>query len=308
MPTFGGLTLLFCMWGGSEAPNPHRIRAALIYREVAPTALSDDQAGRIRPGTPAPAALRAIAMKAAAKTPLEAGDFERALYLARLLILKNYPAIDGAKTGPEIQLNRIRIGSAAYCSDYTEAFLGLCAAAGIPAREWGITADRLRGPRGHSLVEIYARKTGKWQILDPFVGGWPSRANRLRRGIGILDYVRGSKADILWNPIVEQAMNQKPVRSVYDANRISLFLIDGQRIFDPVRKSLPVAIRQLVKILAGSSFRFSFPILEGNRKLLAELRTLRISLLGAGISGLLFLFSLPFFLVCRHRNKREIEG
>ena len=230
------------------------------------------------------------------------GDFASTLGLAHRLIEKEYPPIADAKTGPEIKLNRIRTGKSAYCSDYMRAFVGLCAAAGIPAREWGITADDLKGSNGHSLVEIWNRQAGQWQIVDPFVGGWPSKADRPGKGIGIVEYVNESKTNIRWHPISGVPLKDELIGTVYNAGALAIFIIDEQRIFQPVKEDMPVAVRQLIQIMTGKSFRFSFPEIEMNRPMLHDLLILRICIIVGGVSGLLF-FAMVFLLFCRKKKR-----
>lgn len=302
---FGGGVLLFCLWGWAHEPNLHRIRAALIYKRVALEALADPQAGKITAENRAPAAIRALTLAAGAQGLNTDGNFQKALRLAQLLIYRNYPLLSDAKTGPAVKLNQIRSGSTAFCSDYTEAFVGLCAAAGIPAREWGITADELKGPRGHSLVEIYDRPSGTWWILDPFVGGWPSRIERSNTGIGIYDYLREAKGNIAWHAISDADLRWKPVKEVYNAAQVSLFLIAGQRIFEPIAGPFPEPVRQSIKIVTGRMFHFLFPSVDRNRKLLEGLLVLRISILGVGISGGLAFGSLCLFFTSTVRSLRR---
>ena len=230
------------------------------------------------------------------------GDFASTLGLAHRLIEKEYPPIADAKTGPEIKLNRIRTGKSAYCSDYMRAFVGLCAAAGIPAREWGITADDLKGSNGHSLVEIWNQQAGQWQIVDPFVGGWPSKADRPGTGIGIVEYVNESKTNIRWHPISGVPLKDELIETVYNAGALTIFIIDEQRIFQPVKEGMPVAVQQLIQIMTGKSFRFSFPETEMNRPMLDDLLILRICMIAGGVSGLLF-FGMACLLFCRKKKR-----
>jgi hypothetical protein len=51
------------------------------------------------------------------------------------------------------------------CSDISQVFTGLCLAAGIPVREWGIEED-LGTEKGHSFNEVFATEFGKWVFLD----------------------------------------------------------------------------------------------------------------------------------------------
>jgi hypothetical protein len=54
------------------------------------------------------------------------------------------------------------------CSDYSQVYLGLCIAAGIKAREWGVVDDLVMKPKtlGHAFNEIYSTEHNKWVFID----------------------------------------------------------------------------------------------------------------------------------------------
>lgn len=299
---FGGLFFLFCLWFWSKEPNLHRIRAALIFHRLPAREVPKPQTGKILWEKQAPESLKSFVQDTAAAPLSGGGDLASAMGLAQRLIAKNYPPIDDAKTGPEVKLNRILAGKASYCSDYMEAFIGLCTAGGIPAREWGITADELKGPNGHSLVEIWNRQIGRWQVVDPFVGGWPSKADRPEKGIGIVDYVNEPKTNILWNPLSGVSLKDDLIQTVYNADSSAVFIIGDQRIFQPVKEDTPVAVRQIIQIMTGKSFRFFFPEIEMNRSLLHGLFILRLCMIGGTISGFLFIATVILCVVSRREK------
>ncbi len=62
-----------------------------------------------------------------------------------------------------------------YCADYTQVFIGLATAVGLPVREWGLSFDGFGGD-GHAIVEIYDEGRAKWLMLDPFNSFYPADA------------------------------------------------------------------------------------------------------------------------------------
>ena len=81
-------------------------------------------------------------------------------------------------------------GGAGVCSDYTQVFLGLCRAAGIPCREWGLTEAFDRRGVGHALTEVFVdvheakdraaedlemAAPGRWVLLDPYLSVYATR-------------------------------------------------------------------------------------------------------------------------------------
>ena len=62
-----------------------------------------------------------------------------------------------------------------YCADFTEVFMAMAVAAGVPAREWGIAFDGFGGD-GHAVVEVYDEIRGKWLMVDPFNSFYPADA------------------------------------------------------------------------------------------------------------------------------------
>lgn len=96
------------------------------------------------------------------------GSFERACEIARRLR-------QGRRAGGA--LGRDAIGALrgiveeerGVCSDYAQVFVGLCAAASIPCREWGVSLDGMRGGSGHSFCEVWHDEFARWVIVDPLL-------------------------------------------------------------------------------------------------------------------------------------------
>ncbi len=64
---------------------------------------------------------------------------------------------------------RIRASGEGYCADYTQVLVALAAAAGLQAREWGISFEGYSGD-GHAVVEVYDPARAQWLFVDPFNG------------------------------------------------------------------------------------------------------------------------------------------
>ena len=67
----------------------------------------------------------------------------------------------------------MRTTGGGYCADYTQVFIGLATAAGLPVREWGLAFDGFGGD-GHAIVEIYDGSRAQWLMLDPFNSFYPA--------------------------------------------------------------------------------------------------------------------------------------
>ena len=69
----------------------------------------------------------------------------------------------------------MRTTGGGYCADYTQVFIGLATAAGLPVREWGLAFDGFGGD-GHAIVEVYDESRAQWLMLDPFNSFYPADA------------------------------------------------------------------------------------------------------------------------------------
>lgn len=53
------------------------------------------------------------------------------------------------------------------CSDYAQVFIGLCLAANLKAREWGLCNDFVDLKIGHSYCEVWCQELREWVFVDP---------------------------------------------------------------------------------------------------------------------------------------------
>ena len=161
-------SLLYDVAGSMEAfrAAPDAIAAPAEERSTLPPALRDDLAA------------------------LDTGQaFTTALALVRYLDTPGPPVGGQIASGSLQALATIRAGAGGYCADYTQVFMMLAAAAGIPAREWGFSF-RGYGGDGHAVVEVYDAELAQWVFLDVFNGfyvtgpdGRPLAFLQLRRGL-----------------------------------------------------------------------------------------------------------------------------
>ncbi len=80
-----------------------------------------------------------------------------------------------------------------YCADYTQVFIGLATAVGLPVREWGLSFDGFGGD-GHAIVEVYDEGRGKWLMLDPFNSFYPAEAST-GEPLSVLEFRQRLEAD-----------------------------------------------------------------------------------------------------------------
>lgn len=62
---------------------------------------------------------------------------------------------------------RIVTNGEGYCGDFSDVFIGIALAAGVPVRTWAFSFDGFGG-HGHVWLEIWNRDLGRWQLVDIF--------------------------------------------------------------------------------------------------------------------------------------------
>jgi hypothetical protein len=67
-------------------------------------------------------------------------------------------------------LGSIYSGTGGCCSDYSQVYLGLCLAAGIKVREWGMNFDFDVSSKslGHAFNEVHSTEFAKWVFIDSY--------------------------------------------------------------------------------------------------------------------------------------------
>jgi hypothetical protein len=94
-------------------------------------------------------------------------DLDRAFAIAKLLASGNPPGGGTVQGTTEQAIRTITETNKGNCSDYTQAFVGLSLALGVPVREWGMSYDGFSG-RGHAFNEIYDTELRKWIFVDSY--------------------------------------------------------------------------------------------------------------------------------------------
>ena len=277
-----------------ESPNLHRIRAALIYREVDVKLIDDQNTGVIKAYKPPPAAIRNYALKLLGNLSISENTWKKGLALARIKRGSKAKVIFPPSSSAEKRFFDIINRGKGICSDYTEIYISLCLAVGIPAREWGITPDQLKGYGGHSLVEIYDSTRGGWGVIDPYISGWPSLRKTPDQSLGLLAYLQAPKNTIVWHPIVNEYYRPDLIKRFYEKRPLSIFIIGDQIFFAPIPMNISTPMVQLCNIMLGKSFHFFVPKIPNNADFVFGLRSLRVSIVVPCIATFLLFIYIIF--------------
>ena len=95
-------------------------------------------------------------------------DWARAVVISRHL-LGSSPVLNGGAVKSDLRgtyLHVVKQGDG-YCGDFTDVFVAIALAAGIPVRTWAFSFDGFGG-HGHVWPEIWNRQAGRWQLVDVF--------------------------------------------------------------------------------------------------------------------------------------------
>ena len=141
----------------------HQIRYALRARIGAPAAFLSDRPPTVQSKVPA------SFMEKIREFGLEGAPhrFETALDLAQQLSRRTQHGRHLGTTSVEA-LRQVFSGPSGVCSDYAQVYLGLCTAAGIACREWGVSETLTGSGMGHTMSEIYCEHRGKWILIDAY--------------------------------------------------------------------------------------------------------------------------------------------
>jgi transglutaminase-like putative cysteine protease len=101
----------------------------------------------------------------------ERRGFEGALLIAKDL-LRNAHDRGPIQSDLENTYRRITEDGYGYCADFTDVFLALAHAAGIPARQWAFSFDGFGG-HGHAFVEVFDAARGSWLMIDLYNNFYP---------------------------------------------------------------------------------------------------------------------------------------
>ncbi len=135
-------------------------------------------------------------------------------------------------------LRSIYSGQAGVCSDYSQVYLGLCIAAGIIVREWGVIEDYPVRPNvlGHAFNEIYSTEMNKWVFIDSFrsIIAYDNRAGLPLSVAEMIDLATSGRADQIEFHYID--LNQKgqescPHAALYLNPGNIFFLISNNQVF-----------------------------------------------------------------------------
>ena len=188
-------------------------------------------------------------------------------------------------------LDLIYTGRAGVCSDYSQVFLGLCYAAGILAREWGVTEDLVvkHDTLGHSFNEVYSPCLGKWVFIDPSRSIYATnRATGAPLGATeLIDFTTsGTDSQVLFHYIdrAREGKESCPNNDVYLNFNNIFFLITNNNIFEQDRflswaDFFPLPLLHAIMILCGKYQRFIIYTNRDNESIMVrKFRLLRESL------------------------------
>jgi len=205
-----------------------------------------------------------------------------------------------------------------YCADFTEVFMAIAVAAGVPAREWGIAFDGFGGD-GHAVVEVYDEVQAKWLMLDPFNSFYPADVVT-GEPLSVLEFRArlAGPAPLATTRIVRispaaQQFHYDDRLVVYFRRGIDQFYLWlGDNVFSYEQHPLVAAIHRLgptveqgVAILAGVHPRLVMYPTAGNEALMAGVAATRRRTLGylGGIAVLAVLLLIQLVLWARARPR-----
>ncbi len=193
-------------------------------------------------------------------------------------------------------LDLIYNGDAGVCSDYSQVYLGLCTAAGIPAREWGVTEDLLpeKHTLGHAFNEIYSNRLRKWIFIDAYRSLYATdKTTGLPLSVTeIIDFTTAAvdyRIKFHYIDSSQRGLESYPHECIYLNPRNVYFLLINNRIFEQdkflARTSfLPLPASHILMFLAGKYQKYMIYTNHHNEKLMAhKLQALRESFLPTGL-------------------------
>jgi hypothetical protein len=95
-------------------------------------------------------------------------DWARAVAISRHL-LSSSPVLSGGAVMSDLRgtYKRVVTQGDGYCGDFSDVFVAIALAAGMPVRTWSFSFDGFGG-HGHIWPEIWNRQAGRWQLVDVF--------------------------------------------------------------------------------------------------------------------------------------------
>lgn len=175
------------------------------------------------------------------------------------------PGLGGRSVKTLRHIYESRVGGV--CSDYTQVFLGLCQAAGVAAREWGLCASFESHVLGHAFAEIYSERYAKWVFLDPFFSVYAVRRQDScpLAVTEVIDLVAAGDSDGIVMEIIDAQGRPGKKRDAYLERYFNpdhaFFLLTNNDIFRQdfhLRWAVvvPLPVLHMVMLLSGDYQRF----------------------------------------------------
>jgi hypothetical protein len=203
-----------------------------------------------------------------------------------------------------------------YCADFTQVFVGLALAAGVPVREWGLSFDGFGGD-GHAIVEVYDENLARWTMLDPFnafypvdpASGEPMSVLEFRQRLTLPDPLAAIRI-VRYAPAAFQFRDDQNLIDYFRRGVDQFYLWWGTNLFSYEQAPLvraagrvSRAAEQGIAILAGIHPRIVMYPTGTNQALMAAGRGVRLRTLTyvEGIALLSLLLVLQLFLLLWRR-------
>lgn len=161
-------------------------------------------------------------------------------------------------------LRAIRRHCGGCCSDYAQVYGGLCAAIGLPSREWGLCDSFTTMRVGHCFNEVFSVEHRKWVLIDPFLALYATARGTPLGVTEIVDTVAAGRADDLEFHLLDDAQQATAASLVpyYYLSGQNLFFLTGQyNVFDEDRvlrafSWLPTPLLHSAMLLLGRYHQF----------------------------------------------------
>ena len=165
------------------------------------------------------------------------------------------------------------------CSDISQVFTGLCIAASIQVREWGVEED-FATERGHSFNEVFASEYGKWAFLDAPRNIYAmARGSRVPLSVSeLVDKVTAGEGDqvemVYFGPADKEEDSLFNIDVYYFQPTNVFFLLSNNNLFkqDPLLRwahKVPLAMLHAALLMLGRYPRFEVYTTDKTRETLA---------------------------------------
>lgn len=165
------------------------------------------------------------------------------------------------------------------CSDYAQVFTGLCLAADLKVREWGLCDDFVDIKIGHSFCEVWCKELQEWVFIDPSrsVYALDTLDGSLLSATRLIDLsTSGQKERVLLKQIdsTYKLPTGRIFGGIYHNGENIFFLLSQNAIFrqDPILslRFFPLIVRHGLLYLMGEYYRYEIYANSANRSLMED--------------------------------------